>query len=176
MQSLMNNYALKALFMDTLKKEIRSKTLITLFVIVTLGMYLGYQIISSMNDPLNSNTINVLGNFSFNIMFFLNNVLSTIVALILGTSAVRSDFKEKIAYTIMTLPISRVEYFYTRVLGVWLMSMVYYLYTFLLGTIFLSLLQKGVHFNSYYLLSLLFSGISIFVVLNIVVLFSFHFN
>lgn len=172
--------SIRALFIDTIQKEMRSKTLITLFVLSTIGMYFAYQALKAIGGSMDPNdggaTLSMLGNVSFNAMFWVNNFISMLVATILGTSAFRSDFKEKISYTLLTLPISRVEYFYTRVVGVWVMSMAYYIYTFILGSVFLSLLNKSMSFSWHYLIVLLFSSIVLFVVLNIASFMALYFN
>ncbi len=172
--------SIKALFIDTIQKEMRSKTLVTLFVLATVGMYFAYQALKaiggSMDGSDSSMSLSMLGNVSFNAMFWVNNFIAMLVATVLGTSAFRSDFKEKISYTLLTLPISRVEYFYTRVFGVWIMSMAYYVYTFILGSIFLSLLNKTMSFSWHYLIVLFFSGGILFVVLNIASFISLYFN
>lgn len=172
--------SIRALFIDTIQKEMRSKTLITLFVLSTIGMYFAYQALKAIGGSMDPNdggaTLSMLGNVSFNAMFWVNNFISMLVATILGTSAFRSDFKEKISYTLLTLPISRVEYFYTRVVGVWVMSMAYYIYTFILGSVFLSLLNKSMSFSWHYLIVLLFSSVVLFVVLNIASFMALYFN
>lgn len=173
-------FSMRALFIDTIQKEVRSKTLVTLFVLSTIGMYFAYQALKAIGGSMDANdggaSISMLGNVSFNAMFWVNNFISMLVATILGSSAFRSDFKEKISYTLLTLPISRIEYFYTRVFGVWVMSMAYYLYTFILGSIFLSLLNKALSFSWHYFLVLLFSGLVLLVVLNIASFVALYFN
>lgn len=172
--------SIRALFIDTIQKEMRSKTLITLFVLSTIGMYFAYQALKAIGGSMDSSdggvSMSMLGNVSFNAMFWVNNFISMLVATILGTSAFRSDFKEKISYTLLTLPISRVEYFYTRVVGVWVMSMAYYVYTFILGSVFLSLLNKSMSFSWHYLIVLFFSGMVLLVVLNIASFIALYYN
>lgn len=172
--------SIQALFVDTIQKEMRSKTLITLFVLSTIGMYFAYQVLKAIGGSMDSSdggvSMSMLGNVSFSAMFWVNNLISMLVATILGTSAFRSDFREKISYTLLTLPISRVEYFYTRVFGVWVMSMAYYVYTFILGSVFLSLLNKKMSFSWHYLIVLVFSGIILLIVLNIASFIALYFN
>lgn len=171
--------SMRALFIDTIQKEMRSKTLITLFVLSTVGMYFTYQVTKALSGSLEgdgSMVTSMLGNFSFSAMFYVNNLISILVAAILGTSAFRSDFREKISYTLLTLPISRMEYFYTRVMGVWVMSLAYYLYTFVLGTFFLSLLHKKMSFSFHLGVVFIFSAITLFILLNISSFIALYFN
>lgn len=165
--SSVQKQTIKSIFKDTIKKELRSKTLIVLFVVTSLSMYLMYQVIKTVGGSVDGLPIGIVGNLTFNIMFWGINSLSIIIATILGAGSIRSDFKEKISYTLLTLPVSRYAYFYTRIFGVWLMSVAYYLYSFVLGILFLTYLQKSVGGVGGYLMSLLLSSIVIFIVLNI---------
>lgn len=165
--SLLQKQTIKAIFKDTIRKELRSKTLIVLFVVTSLSMYLMYQVIKTVGGSVDGLPIGIVGNLTFNIMFWGINSLSIIIATILGAGSIRSDFKEKISYTLLTLPVTRDAYFYTRIFGVWVMSVAYYLYSFTLGLLFLTYLQKGVGGIGGYLIALIFSSIVIFVVLNI---------
>lgn len=165
--SSVQKQTIKSIFKDTIKKELRSKTLIVLFVVTSLSMYLMYQVIKTVGGSVDGLPISIVGNLTFNIMFWGINSLSIIIATILGAGSIRSDFKEKISYTLLTLPVSRYAYFYTRIFGVWLMSVAYYLYSFVLGILFLTYLQKSVGGVGGYLMSLLLSSIVIFIVLNI---------
>lgn len=165
--SSLQKQTIKAILKDTIKKELRSKTLIVLFVVTSLSMYLMYQVIKTVGGSVDGLPIGVVGNLTFNIMFWGINSLAIIIATILGAGSIRSDFKEKISYTLLTLPIPRTAYFYTRILGVWIMSVAYYLYSFVLGILFLTYLQKGVGGVWSYLTALVLSSIVIFIVLNI---------
>ncbi len=174
-QQIANSPALKALFIDTIKKEMRSKTLLSLFIFTTIAMYIMYRVIGSFGEMVNG-PVPALGGIGFSVMFLSINSLSIIIATLLGTGAIRSDFREKIFYTLLTLPISRTQYFFTRIVGVWAMSAGYYLYSFILGIVFLGLLQKSFTMHWTFIATFFISTIVLFIVLVIAGIFALFFS
>ncbi len=166
----------RTIVIDTIKKEIRSHALIFMFIISTISLLVVFQVLKTVSGQFGGGNAENVIQLSFNIVFWSINLMSVFFTTILGVSAFRSDFKEKIFYTILTLPISRFHYFYGRIIGVWLMGIAYYLYNKILGTILLSLLYKKFFFNEKYLLAIPISALALFVCLNISGLLALYFR
>ncbi len=172
----MNNQSkaqLSAMIKDTILKELRSKTLIFIFVATTLMIFLGHALLKLM---INSNgataSIMVSGTNSLTFMFTFINFWSVIIASIFGISSIQSDFKDKIIYQYLSFPISRTQYMFTRICGSWLLVYGYYLYAYLLSAILFSFATHSFALSFSHLLSILLMGLYVFLIIIISFLYS----
>lgn len=160
----------KALMVDTILKELRSKTLIFIFIISTIAIIFGQMILSFVIANLGSeDALAISGSSTLSLTFRIINSVSFLVAAILGVSVFKSDFKNNIIYQYLTFPISRTEYFFIRVLGTWVLALSYYLYTYALSAIlytftFKNFILEWSHLGgflvlSFYLLLVIFMSI-----------------
>lgn len=156
------NAQIKALFIDTVKKEARNKTLIFALVFSTASIFIGYSLVKffmqsgvAVNDSTTSMAINVM-------MSFLN-FWAMIISIFFGVSAVRSDFQDNIIYQYLSFPISRTMYFLVRLIGTWSMVFAFYLYSYLLTFILFSVLSKSFQPTLGQLESILIMGVYTFV-------------
>jgi hypothetical protein len=122
----MNN--VKILIGDTVKKELRSKTLLWLFILniliivfVSGGINYVTDIVAEFGVPMD------LKNKSIHIINFFVSFWSGIMAIIFGGNCVRSDEDEGVIGQILSLPISRKEYLIGRALGALIISLGFYL-------------------------------------------------
>lgn len=169
----MNANQWKAMIKDTILKELRSKTLIFLFIATTIVILLCHSLLRMFfNNPDPANQIMVNGASSLSYMFMFINFWNIFVAAIFGISAVRSDFREKIIYQYLTFPITRTEYMFSRIFGAWILVFAYYLYAYLLSTVLFSIASHSFVFTAHHLLSILITSIYIFLVIFISFLFS----
>lgn len=150
----------KALIIDTVLKEIRSKTLIFIFVATTLSILLANLIIGAVTTQMGGDqALSMTGVNILSLNFRIINSINFIVAAIFGVSVFRSDFENNIIYQYLSFPISRIEYFFVRVLGTWLLVLAYYAYSYLLSAALFSysfkkIIFTGGHFYSFLVLSL----------------------
>lgn len=158
----------KAMIKDTILKEMRSKTLIFIFIATTLMILLAHSILKmfiSSNDAATSLVIN--GATSLSYMFRAINLWSIIIAGIFGISAVRSDFREKIIYQYLSFPISRTQYMFSRIFGAWILVYGYYLYAYLLSAVLFSIATHSLALHWNHLASMLLMGLYVFLVIFI---------
>tara|TARA_B100000925_G_scaffold229230_1_gene177739 strand:- start:9788 stop:10600 length:813 start_codon:yes stop_codon:yes gene_type:complete len=131
----MNN--IKILIGDTIKKELRSRTLLWLFILnifliifVSGGINYITDIVADFGAPME------LKNKSIHIINFFVSFWSGIMAIIFGGNCVRSDEDEGVIGQILSLPISRKEYLIGRALGALIISLGFYLVLNLCSLIF----------------------------------------
>lgn len=150
----------KALIIDTMLKEIRSKTLIFIFVSTTLAIILGHLVLSALNSQMGGDQgLSITGMNVLSINFRILNSISFIIAAVFGVSVFRSDFQNNIIYQYLAFPISRTEYFFVRVFGTWILVLSYYAYAYILSAVLFSFAFKKMvlspaHFYSFLILSL----------------------
>lgn len=167
----------KALIVDTVLKELRSKTLIFIFVATTLSILVGHMILAAVNKELVANSsLSIIGVDILSTNFRILNSISFIIAAIFGVSIFRSDFRNNIIYQYLAFPISRTEYFFSRVLGTWLLVLGYYLYAYALSTILFSFAFKKVVFTGGHFLSFLVLALYLLLVIFISIFFSLLMN
>jgi hypothetical protein len=167
----------KALIIDTVLKELRSKTLIFILVATTLSILIGQLILGVINREMSaSGALGLVGVDILSINFRILNSISFIIAAVFGVSIFKSDFQNNIIYQYLSFPISRVEYFFCRVLGTWALVLGYYLYSYCLSTVLFSFAFKKVIFSSAHLFSFLTLALYLLLVIFISIFFSLLLN
>ncbi|RPJ77845.1 MAG: hypothetical protein EHM20_05325 [Alphaproteobacteria bacterium] len=154
-------------------KELRSKTLIFILIATTLMILLGHSLLKMFlnnNDPTTS--LMVSGTSSLTFMFTMINAWSVVIAGIFGISSIRSDFRDKIIYQYLSLPISRTQYMFSRILGTWILVYGYYLYSYLLSALLFSIATHSMVLQWAHLISMLLMGIYVLLVIFISFLYS----
>jgi ABC-type transport system involved in multi-copper enzyme maturation permease subunit len=163
----------RAMIKDTILKELRSKTLIFIFIATTLMILLAHALLKMfLNNSDPSANVILSGANSLSFMFTIINGWSVVIAGIFGISAIRSDFKEKIIYQYLAFPISRTQYMFSRIFGSWILVYSYYLYSYLLSAFLFSLATHSLALHWTHLISMLLMGIYILLVIFISFLYS----
>lgn len=166
-----------ALMMDTILKELRSKTLIFVFVATTAAILIGHMVLNMVTGSMGGDAaLSISGIDILSINFRILNSINFILAAVFGISVVRSDFQNNIIYQYLSFPISRSEYFFSRIMGSWLLVMSYYAYSYVLSAVLFSFTFKKMVFTSGHLLSFLVLGIYLLLVIFISVFFSLLMN
>ena len=166
-----------ALMMDTILKELRSKTLIFVFLATTAAILIGHMVLNMVTSSMGGDaTLSISGIDILSINFRILNSINFILAAVFGISVIRSDFQNNIIYQYLSFPISRTEYFFSRILGSWLLVMGYYAYSYILSAILFSFTFKKIVFTSGHLLSFLVLGLYLLLVIFIAVFFSLLMN
>lgn len=167
----------KALIVDTILKEIRSKTLIFIFVATTLAILVANLIIGAVTTQMGGDqALSMTGVNILSLNFRIINSINFIVAAIFGVSVFRSDFENNIIYQYLSFPISRIEYFFVRVLGTWLLVLAYYAYSYVLSALLFSYSFKKIIFTAGHLYSFLVLSIYLLLVIFISIFFSLLLN
>ncbi len=164
-----------ALIKDTILKELRSKTLIFIFIATTLMIFLAHALLkmfANSTDPNSAAPMLVNAANSLSYMFWTINIMSVIIAAVFGISAVRSDFREKIIYQYLTFPISRTQYMLGRIFGAWILVYGYYLYAYILSAILFSVATHSLALTWGHLASILLMGLYLFLVIFISFIYS----
>lgn len=167
----------KALIIDTVLKEIRSKTLIFIFVATTISILLANLIIGAVTAQMGGDqALSMTGVNILSLNFRIINSINFIVAAIFGVSVFRSDFENNIIYQYLAFPIGRIEYFFGRVLGTWFLVLAYYAYSYLLSAILFSLSFKKIIFTAGHFYSFLVLSVYLLLVIFISIFFSLLLN
>jgi ABC-type transport system involved in multi-copper enzyme maturation permease subunit len=162
----------KAMIRDTILKELRSKTLVFIFIATTLMIFLSHALLKMFISSNQGTASMITGANSLSIMFTMINAWSVIIAGIFGISSIRSDFKDKIIYQYLSFPISRTQYMFSRIFGTWILVYGYYLYSYFLSAILFSFATHSLAFNSAHLISMLLMGLYVFLIIFISFLYS----
>lgn len=167
----------KALILDTMLKEVRSKTLIFIFVATTLSIILGHMVLSMVNTQMGGEAnFSLTGINVLTVNFRILNSISFIVAAIFGVSVFRSDFQNNIIYQYLSFPISRTEYFFVRVTGTWLLVLAYYAYSYILSAVLFSFAFKKIVFTAGHVYGFFTLGLYLLLVIFISIFFSLLMN
>ncbi|MBC7711729.1 MAG: hypothetical protein H7177_00220 [Rhizobacter sp.] len=165
----------KAMIIDTMLKEVRSKTLIFIFVATTVAIILGHLVLSMVSTQMGGD-ISISGINTLSVNFRILNSISFIIAAIFGVSVFRSDFQNNIIYQYLSFPISRTEYFFIRVIGTWFLVLAYYAYSYILSSVLFSVAFKKIIFTPNHFLSFLVLCLYLLIVIFIATLFSLMMN
>jgi ABC-type transport system involved in multi-copper enzyme maturation permease subunit len=149
----MSNLAL--VIKDTVKKEIRNKALVIIFVlniiifsIVTAGVDFVISMVGNEGVPLdlNAQKIHVF-------IFFINKWVG-LLAILFGIGCVKTDEDDGILGQLISLPIMRSEYLVGRIIGSSLIVFAFYLLMLLFAAIALTIGGASWPMNPEFLLSL----------------------
>ncbi|MDO9182959.1 MAG: ABC transporter permease [Bacteriovorax sp.] len=162
----------KAMIKDTILKELRSKTLIFIFIATTLMIFLSHQVLKMFISSNEGSAVMINGANSLSLMFTMINAWSVIIAGIFGISSIRSDFEDKIIYQYLAFPISRTQYMFSRIFGTWILVFGYYLYSYILSAILFSMATHSFALHWGHLVSMLLMGLYVFLVIFISFLYS----
>ncbi len=154
----------KILLLDTINKEIRNKTFLFAIILSTVCIFIGYSLAKLMHSFGNSNEMNI-SSTAVNLMMYFLNIWGVIISVFFGISALRSDFQNNIIYQYLTFPISRNFYYFTRLIGSWIMVYGFYLYSYILIYILFYSLFKGTAITIGQLYTVLMMGVYTFVYL-----------
>ncbi len=162
----------RAMLKDTVLKELRSKTLIFIFIATTLVIFLAHALLKIFISNNEGSALTINGASSLSLMFTMINAWSVIIAGIFGISSIRSDFKDNIIYQYLSFPISRTQYMFSRIIGTWILVYSYYLYSYFLSAILFSIATHSSALNWNHLVSMLIMGLYVFIIIFISFLYS----
>ena len=173
------NTQIKALYIDTIKKELRNKTLIFALIFSTISILVAYTLLKlllqfGVTSGTEQNALTATTAIS--VMFKYLNIWGVIISVFFGVGAVRSDFHNNIIYQYLTLPISRTTYFLTRIVGTWSMVFSFYLYSYIFTYILFFTLFKDAKLTMGQVGNIFMMGIYTFVYVAITFVISMFLN
>lgn len=168
----------KAIVIDTILKELRSKALLFIVIIATLCVLLANlaigQLLSFSQVQMPDMANSAAGVLSITLKCL--SVLGFFIATIFGINIIRSDYDNEIIYQYLSFPISRAGYFFSRVLGAWILVLAFYLYSYLLAMTAYSYTFQMLVFNMSYFYSFLFAALYLLIIIFIATFYSLFTN
>lgn len=129
----------KTLIKNTIEKEIRNKSVIFLFVLTLVVMYLGGVLTNSLqNEIKESGLTSYLTNTSMTVVIWVIGLSAKFVAALISANIFRSDLESGVISQLLALPIRRSSYVLNRMLGGALLSFLYLVIILIIGMIILS--------------------------------------
>ena len=118
----------KILFQDTIQKELRSKSLLWLFIlnilfIVVLSGGINYiaKMLQEFGAPVD------MKNQSIHIISFFVSFWTGVLSILFGVSCIRTDEEEGVLGQILSLPTTRFNYLMARAFGSTVLSLMFFL-------------------------------------------------
>jgi ABC-type transport system involved in multi-copper enzyme maturation permease subunit len=174
----MRSVQYKTMIIDTFNKEIRSKMLMFIFVLSTLIILLSNSLVKIFFSSMTTDTTSVVSSapLLLSMMFGFLNFWSVLISTVFGVNSIRSDFSQNIIYQYLAMPIRRSDYFFSRLIGTWVIVYAFYLYAYMASLILFSMATHSWAAHSGHLLSAIMMGIFIFLCILLSTLFSFFGN
>lgn len=159
---------MKALYLNTFHKEYRNKALIFLAVITVVVILSANALLSYLKDEvLSSMSAETVGQQSLMVFYYVIGSWSSFIGIYIGIGAVKSDFDSGALIQLLSFPISRTQYFLTRLLGAFSIVILYYFLSLVLAMILFSIATNNIVFSWGVLGALVFSSMDIFFVILI---------
>ena len=168
---------IKTLYIDTLKKEYRSKTLITL-LILTIGMVLvANSLLHFIIDYFAGEAISKdeLSSLSLNAFYNFIDLWSVFIAALIGVNTLRSDFSNNVIPQLLAFPVRRIEYLLARLVGAWSIVMAYYCFSVVFAGILFSISTGHFVMGGQFILALFNSSLIVFAALSFALALSLFF-
>lgn len=166
---------IKILIFNTLQKEYRNKTLI-FFTILTVILIFGINALLNLIGQLPG--LNLEGNINNKKLlsfFYIINLWNTLLSIIVGINCVKSDIKSGVILQILSLPLKRSYFLFTRILGSSAIVLAYYFLAFLMALIvFMFGSNEIFSFNFKMILGLIPTALLIISTITITVLLSLY--
>ncbi|MBL8991997.1 MAG: ABC transporter permease subunit [Spirochaetia bacterium] len=137
-----------ALLLNTFQKEYRNKVLIFLSLLTIVVLFLlnaGLDFVARQAQT--QSDAGDLVKFKLGYFYSIIGIWSGLLAGLLGVNCVRSDFEHRMIAQILSFPIRRFEYLIARILGSWLLIVIYYLISIALALIYFSYQSKSFSFE-----------------------------
>lgn len=167
---------LSLLIMNTIQKEIRNKTILFLFVFTLIVIFMSYSLVNLFFQQVaQEDMLSGLGLGMSSIFISVLGAWTSLVALLVGANVLRSDMDEKVLPQILALPVTRTEYLLSRLIGSWLIVMVFYLLSASMITILFQFVSRDFANFQYFIISIGPLSVSVFVVIWVSMFFSQYF-
>lgn len=164
----------KILFLNTIQKELRSKTLYILFgftvlLIILLNLFVNYI----YTNVLDANTSSFIGDKTATIVYITIDFWSTFLCILFGVNTVKSDISSNTIGQLLSFPIQRRSYLMARILGSTTIIFSYYVLSLLLAVVLFSVTSNKMIGGIEMVYALVPSLLNIFIQILIAVNLSF---
>lgn len=141
----MNFSAIKAIFINTIQREMRNKTILSLSALTLLALIGTFQFLSGMMAGFVDDAQNIDQSISlfspnqstFRVFLSLLATWTSVMAVMMGANLVRSDQDEMVLHQLLALPIRRSHYLLARIAGASFITLCLY---FIAGLVIISYL------------------------------------
>ncbi|MFG1492276.1 hypothetical protein ACRXCV_10800 [Halobacteriovorax sp. GFR7] len=169
------------LIKNTIEKEVRNKSVIFLFAMTVVVMYLGGVLSNTLQIEIQESGFSTyLATASMTVVIWIISLSAKLVAALISANIFRSDLESGVISQILALPINRSSYVINRMLGGALLSFLYLVFILIIGIIILisnDLVPKGVDFSMIKMTaSLIPHFLQILIIMFVSCFFSLFFN
>ncbi|MCO4793714.1 MAG: ABC transporter permease subunit [Bacteriovoracaceae bacterium] len=167
----------KHILLNTVQKEIRNKSIwslliLTSIVIIVLNALLGL-LLQLATEFQAGGAGPSLGTLPLNAFFWLIDIFSTVIAILVGVNSLKSDEENGVNLQLLSFPVKRWEYLLARILGSWGIVVVYYLYSIILAAVLFSISSREFIVGYQVFMALVNTSLIILPTVTIAILFSF---
>jgi len=167
----------KALYFNTFHKEYRNRAIIFLAVITIVVILTSNALLSYLREEvLAQMSLEAVGQNSLLAFYYIIGSWSSFIAIYIGIGSIKSDIDSGALIQLLSFPISRTQYFLTRILGSFSIVVLYYLLSLILAMVLFSLATHNVVFSWGVLGALVFSSLDIFFVILLSAFVSIRFG
>ncbi|MFG1499141.1 ABC transporter permease subunit [Halobacteriovorax sp. XZX-3] len=169
------------LIKNTIEKEVRNKSVIFLFIMTVIVMYLGGVLSNTLQIEIQESGFSTyLATASMTVVIWIISLSAKLVAALISANIFRSDLESGVISQILALPIKRSSYVINRMLGGAVLSFLYLIFILIIGVIILlsnDLVPKGVDFSMVKMVaSLIPHFLQILIIMFVSCFFSLFFN
>ncbi|EPZ51332.1 ABC-2 family transporter protein [Bacteriovorax sp. BAL6_X] len=169
------------LIKNTIEKEVRNKSVIFLFALTVVVMYLGSVLSNLLQIEIQESGFSTyLATASMTVVIWIISLSAKFVAALVSANIFRSDLESGVISQILALPINRSSYVINRMLGGALLSFLYLVFILVIGIIILisnDLVPKEVDFSMIKMAaSLIPHFLQILIIMFVSCFFSLFFN
>lgn len=161
------------LLSNTIVKEYRNKLLIffsLLTLLIIAIIYFVYEYLAS-NEQMQMAMGSIMGS-ELRVLYYIISMWSGFLAAVFGVNAIQSDRDFKVLGQILSFPLKRWEYLLARLVGAWVIIILYYIFSLTSALIIFNIAGRDLSFDMSILSALSITSLGIFVYLVIAMFFS----
>lgn len=169
----------RTLLFNTFQKEWRNRGFIVLAVLtvllialVTQGAHWAIGKATSQAGTVKISDLEQMAKTALSAFYMVISVYSGLLGALIGVNAVRTDYESRVISQILSFPIHRQDYLSSRILGAWLLVVLYYVAALVLAVLVFSARNQVMAFNWGLLVHLTLNSLSILFYVLMGVVFS----
>ncbi|MBN8216799.1 MAG: ABC transporter permease subunit [Spirochaetes bacterium] len=162
--------AFTTLLFNTFQKEWRNRGFLVLSILTVLfililneGVHAITTWVSSKSGTMMVSDFNKLVRGQLYAFYMVISVWSGLLGALIGVNAVRTDYESRVISQILSFPLHKRDYLAARVLGAWLLVVLYYVGALLIALLYFSMRNGTMAFEWAILVRLLFTSLSVLV-------------
>ncbi len=136
---------MKHFILNTLQKEIRSKTLLFLFIFTVIVIYGAFAFVTNFMDAnMPDGANNLSGGGTVKLFLSILGAWTSILTILLGVGLCKNDEEENVLHQLLALPIKRSHYLLARIVGGVLLILSLYLFSSLFIMFLFSMKEQSI--------------------------------